>query len=98
MGADPDARGPGQLTPVLVAALKGRADMVAALSAAGADGTAEDAFGDGALSYAIYAHDPALVRPAVAAGAGTAQLDVLFTTRGYRAAVWPGPERCPGSL
>jgi ankyrin repeat protein len=95
-GAEIDARGAGGMTPLLVAALMGRDEIVASLIAAGADTEAVDVFGDGILNFAIYAQDPGRVQVALASGSGTAQLDRLFLTRGYRAFVWPGPPRCPG--
>lgn len=93
-GADPDLPAPGHRTPLLIAAQKGRGDLIAVLAAAGADGDAVDGFGEGALNYAIYARDPALVQEALAAGATTGQLHKLFLTRGFRTADWPGPARC----
>ena len=93
-GARTDLRAPGGMSPLLVAAQKGRTEMVELLLAAGADATAVDVFGDGVLNYAIYAQSPDEVQVALAAGSGTEQLDLLFETRGYRAAVWPGLQRC----
>lgn len=63
------------------------------LVAAGADATAVDVFGDGLFNYAIHARELDEVQAALAAGSGTSQLDRLFPTRSYRAAVWPGLQR-----
>jgi uncharacterized protein len=93
-GARTDLRAPGGMSPLLVAAQKGRTEMVNLLVAAGADAKAVDVFGDGVLNYAIYAQSPEDVQVALAAGSGTEQLDLLFETYGYRAAVWPGLPRC----
>jgi hypothetical protein len=93
-GAKANLRAPGGMSPLLIAAQKGRAEMVALLVAAGADVTAVDVFGDGLLNYAIYSQSAQDVQAALAAGSGTDQLGMLFKTRGYRAAVWPGLQRC----
>jgi hypothetical protein len=51
-------------------------------------------FGGGLPNDATFAQDPTEVQAALAAGSGTTQLDRLFLTRVYRAAVWPGLQRC----
>ncbi|MCU0826225.1 MAG: ankyrin repeat domain-containing protein [Tabrizicola sp.] len=94
-GAAIDSPAPGGMTPLLIAGLKGRDDIVARLLQAGADAAAVDVFGDGLLNFAIYSQDPKRVQTALAFGSGTAQLDRLFLTRGYRAYFWPGPVLCP---
>ena len=49
-GADPNRRGPGDMTPLIMAAHRGHAAVMTALINAGADVNARDAQGETALS------------------------------------------------
>lgn len=81
--ADLENRSGNGLTPLLIAVQDNRTELALHLIEAGADARALTPFGDGVLNFAIYNKNPVLVQAALRNGAGTDQLNQLFTTVEY---------------
>lgn len=81
-GAEPDARGAGEITPLMLSAERGHLDVVRALLAAGANVHAQRAGGITPLMHAAACGNPGLVKLLLDAGA---KVDARATDQGISA-------------